>query len=225
VPVVDFDPQATPSHAMGLKDVDEEHTVWGITARDLIRHTEATNAGIAGAMSGRALPRREIPASIARGGLGALRTADFIAPTCWPTPDIVPSCANAALVEFASAQYRHPKPDRSFHECVSGWLDALPDQSYDMVLFDCPSAIGYQSMNAVYAADMLYVPSGPDYREHDPTTSLPGQLAEALADLEAFGAEAGGGPGDLPARGSCLDVRFLLTRFEPGAARRHARRL
>lgn len=49
--------------------------------------------------------------------------------------------------------------------------------------FDCPAAIGYQSMHAVFAADMLYVPSGLGYWENDSTTAFVGHLSEALEDL------------------------------------------
>ncbi|MDT8853581.1 AAA family ATPase [Paracoccaceae bacterium Fryx2] len=211
---VDFDPQATLSHSMGLSDVNEEHTVWGIMARDLIRETDRMNRSARGAESGAALPQRRLPASITDIGLGDLRVTDFIKPTCWSTIDIVPSCANAAFVEFASAQYRHVNPDWSFFAAVSRYLDALPDDSYDMIIFDCPPAIGYQSMNAVFAADVLYVPSGPGYWEYDSTTSFIGQLAEALEDLSAF---QGAFPaGKIPLPKEFLDVRFLLTRFEPG---------
>ncbi|WP_281827057.1 AAA family ATPase [Jannaschia rubra] len=211
---IDFDPQATLSHSMGLTDVTEEQTVWGIMARDLMRETERMNRVAEGAESGRALPRRRVPASIAETGLGDLRVGDFIRPTCWPIIDIVPSCANAAFVEFASAQYRHVNPDWSFFAAVERWLDALPPDGYDIVIFDCPPAIGYQSMNAVFAADILYIPSGPGYWEYDSTTSFIGQLSEALADLDDF--ETGT---DFPAGKShkaFLDVRFLLTRYEPG---------
>jgi chromosome partitioning protein len=211
---IDFDPQATLSHSMGLSDVSEEHTVWGIMARDLIRETERMNRATAGAETGRQVAQRRLPASIGDTGLGELRAADFIKPTCWPTIDIVPSCANAAFVEFASAQYRHVNPDWSFFAAVSRWLDSLPDDAYDMVIFDCPPAIGYQSMNAVFAADILYVPSGPGYWEYDSTTSFIGQLAEALADLSDFSADFPAGKSRLPKE--FLDVRFLLTRFEPG---------
>jgi hypothetical protein len=62
-----------------------------------------------------------------------------------------------------------------------------PGDAYDLILFDCPPAIGYQSMNAVFAADVLYIPSGPGYWEYDSTTSFIGQLAEALEDLSRFG--------------------------------------
>ena len=164
---VDFDPQATLSHSMGLTDVSEEQTVWGIMARDLVRETDRMNAAPVAAESGTALPRRTIPTSIRDLGLQELRIGDFIRPTNWPTIDIIPSCANAAFVEFASAQYRHLNPEWSFFAAVSRYLDRLPDDEWDLIFFDCPPAIGYQSMNAVFAADMLVIPSGPGYWEYE----------------------------------------------------------
>lgn len=213
--LVDFDPQATLTHSMGLHDVSEDLTVWGIIARDLIRETDRMNAGPRAAESGTALPQRRLPSSIRDLGLADLRVSDFIKPTAWTTIDIVPSCANAAFVEFASAQYRHLNPDWSFFAAVSRYLDALPDDAYDLIVFDCPPAIGYQSMNAVFAADVLYIPSGPGYWEYDSTTSFIGQLAEALGDLSAgFDGTFPAGKMRLPK--AFIDVRFLMTRYEPG---------
>ncbi len=213
--VVDFDPQATLSHSMGLTDVAEDYTVWGIMARDLIRETDRMNAAAVGAASGTTLPQRKIPASIRDLGLENLRTPDFIKPTAWSTIDIIPSCANAAFVEFASAQYRHLNPEWSFVAAVSRYLDTLADDDYDLILFDCPPAIGYQSMNAVFAADMLYVPSGPGYWEYDSTTSFIGQLSEALEDLShGFDGTFPAGKIGLPK--AFADIRFLMTRYEPG---------
>ncbi|MFC7704786.1 AAA family ATPase [Plastorhodobacter daqingensis] len=210
---VDFDPQATLSHSMGLSDVAEEFTVWGIMARDLIRETERMNAAARGAESGASLPQRRLPAQITEMGLADLRAKDFIKPTSWPTIDIIPSCANAAFVEFASAQYRHLNPEWSFFASVARYLDTLPADAYDLVIFDCPPAIGYQSMNAVFAADVLYIPSGPGYWEYDSTTSFIGQLGEALGDLSQFAGIVPAGTMQLPK--AFLDVRFLLTRYEP----------
>ncbi len=211
---VDFDPQATLSHSMGLSDVSEDHTVWGIMARDLIRETDRMNSAASGAASGTSLPQRRLPSSVRNMGLEDLRISDFIQSTSWPTIDIIPSCANAAFVEFARAQYRHLNPEWSFFAAVSRYLDALPDDAYDLILFDCPPAIGYQSMNAVFAADVLYIPSGPGYWEYDSTTSFIGQLAEALEDLSAgFGETFPAGKIALPK--AFADVKFLLTRFEP----------
>lgn len=209
---VDFDPQATLSHSMGLTDVAEEYTVWGVMARDLIQETLRMNSAVAGAESGTALPQRRLPAAITDMGLSDLRNSDFIKPTCWPTIDIIPSCANAAFVEFASAQYRHVNPEWSFFAAVSRFLDGLADDAYDMIIFDCPPAIGYQSMNAVFAADVLYIPSGPGYWEYDSTTSFIGQLSEALEDLARFTNSVPAGTMSLPK--VFADVRFLLTRYE-----------
>ena len=136
--VVDFDPQATLSHSMGLTDVAEDHTVWGIMARDLIRETARMNDAPTGAASGTALPRRSLPVSITGLGLDSLRSGDFIKPSSWTTIDVIPSCANAAFVEFASAQYRHLNPDWTFFAAVSRYLDQIPDDAYDLILFDCP---------------------------------------------------------------------------------------
>lgn len=210
--LVDFDPQATLSHSMGLSDVSEEVTVWGIMVRDLIRETERINSATRGAESGTALPQRKLPPSVMGMGLDALRVPDFIKPTSWPTIDIIPSCANAAFVEFASAQYRHLNPEWSFFGAVSRYLDQVSPDAYDLMIFDCPPAIGYQSMNAVFAADVLYIPSGPGYWEYDSTTSFIGQLSEALEDLGRF--RGGLPPGTSPDK-VFRDIRFLLTRFEP----------
>ncbi|WP_050759185.1 AAA family ATPase [Pseudooceanicola batsensis] len=212
---VDFDPQATLSHSMGLTDVSEERTVWGIMARDLIRETEGQNAAPRGAASGAALPLRSLPASITGLGIQDLRVSDFIQPTNWPTIDVIPSCANAAFVEFASAQYRHLNPEWSFFAAVNRFLDQLPEDQWDLVFFDCPPAIGYQSMNAVFAADMLYIPSGPGYWEYDSTTSFIGQLSEALEDL-AYGFEGSLSADKVTLPKAFHDVRFLLTRYEAG---------
>jgi len=210
---VDFDPQATLSHSMGLSDVAEEFTVWGIMARDLIRETERMNSAVSGAESGTSLPHRKLPPAITGMGLTDLRTMDFVKQTSWPTVDIIPSCANSAFVEFASAQYRNLNPEWSFFAAVSRYLDTIPDDAYDIIIFDCPPAIGYQSMNAVFAADVLYIPSGPGYWEYDSTTSFIGQLAEALGDLSQFQGIVPAGTMSLPK--AFLDLRFLLTRFEP----------
>ena len=210
---VDFDPQATLTHSMGVQDVDEERTVWGILVRDLVRETdrqveEMACAGIS------ARGRLGVPEAIRERGIDVLRPVDFIQPTAWPTVDVVPSCANAAFVEFASAQYRHHNPYWSFFAAVRRFLDALPADAYDIIFFDCPPAIGYQQMNAVFAADVLCVPSGPGYWEYDSTISFIGQLRDALEDLEVFAAGPATIPSDTDWRKVFGRVRFLLTRYE-----------
>lgn len=209
--VVDFDPQATMSHSFGLTDVNEENTVWGVLARDLYRETRRMRAEALPGEEDRYPELDRLPEAIQR--LGNKRHLDFIEVTNWPTIDIIPSCANAAFVEFASASYRAINRHWTFFGAVSRYLEALPRDAYDVIIFDCPPAIGYQSMNAVVASDILYVPSGPAWWEYDSTTSFIGQLGEALGEIvegyKGLGEEAG-----IRLPKEFAAIRFLLTKFE-----------
>ena len=209
--IVDFDPQATLTHSMGLTEVREWNTVWGIMCRDLCREADRIMDGYDDPDDCPFPSSEELPDDVR--SIGAQRVQDFIQPTCWSTIDIIPSCANAAFVEFASAQYRALHKAWSFFGCVARYLDELPDDQYDIILFDCPPAIGYQSLNAAFAADILYIPSGPGYWEYDSTTSYLGQLGDAMADIsEGFAAHAADAGITLPK--DFADIRMLMTRFE-----------
>ena len=208
---VDFDPQATLTHSMGLTEVKESHTVWGIMCRDLCRESNRIMDSYDDPDDCPYPAADELPEDVQ--SIGAQRFQEFIQPTCWPTIDIIPSCANAAFVEFASAQYRALHKAWSFFGCGARYLDELPDDQYDIIIFDCPPAIGYQSLNAAFAADILYIPSGPGYWEYDSTTSYLGQLGDAMADIsEGFASLAADAGITLPKQFS--DIRLLMTRFE-----------
>lgn len=210
--VVDFDPQATVTHSMGLTEVREESTVWGILCRDLCREADRIARSYDDPDDCPYPSSTELPPDVV--AVGRNRTQDFIHQTCWPTIDIIPSCANAAFVEFASAQYRSLHKAWSFFGCVARYLDELPDDQYDLIIFDCPPAIGYQSLNAAFAADVLYIPSGPGYWEYDSTTSFLGQLGDALEDIASGFAKVAEDAGiTLPK--AFADTRILMTRFEP----------
>ncbi|MFK7752416.1 MAG: AAA family ATPase [Sedimentitalea sp.] len=209
--IIDFDPQATLTHSMGLTEVREWNTVWGIMCRDLCREADRIADGYDDPDDCPFPASDDLPEDVQ--SIGAQRFQDFIQPTCWPTIDIIPSCANAAFVEFASAQYRALHKAWSFFGCVSRYLDELPEDQYDIILFDCPPAIGYQSLNAAFAADILYVPSGPGYWEYDSTTSYLGQLGDAMGEISTGFATLAADAGiTLPKQFS--DIRILMTRFE-----------
>ena len=208
---IDFDPQATLTHSMGLNEVKETNTVWGIMCRDLCREADRIADSYDDPDDCPYPSSDELPEDVQ--SIGAQRFQDFIQPTCWTTIDIIPSCANAAFVEFASAQYRSLHKAWSFFGCVARYLDELPDDQYDLIIFDCPPAIGYQSLNAAFAADILYIPSGPGYWEYDSTTSYLGQLGDAMQDIsEGFTTLAEDAGLMLPKQ--FHDVRLLMTRFE-----------
>lgn len=209
--VVDFDPQATLTHAMGLVEVSEEDTVWGVMCRDLYREAAAIAASFDRVKDCPYPHGDKLPAGVVE--IGPRRVDEFIQSTCWPTIDIIPSCANAAFVEFASAQYRAIHPAWTFFLCVDRYLNELPEDQYDFIIFDCPPAIGYQSLNAAFAADILYVPTGPGYWEYDSTTSFLGQLSDALEDIEAGFGETAGQWGHHASK-SFDAVKLLVTRYE-----------
>lgn len=210
--VIDFDPQATMTHSMGLVEVKEWNTVWGIMCRDLCREADRIARAYDHPDDCPYPAADELPEDVQ--SIGAQRVQDFIQKTSWPTIDIIPSCANAAFVEFASAQYRSMHKAWSFFGCVARYLDELPDDQYDLILFDCPPAIGYQSLNAAFAADILYIPSGPGYWEYDSTTSFLGQLGDALEDI-SVGYEKIAEDAGIRLPKQFDDVRMLMTRFEP----------
>ena len=208
---VDFDPQATLTHSMGLTEVKEWNTGWGIMCRDLCREADRILESYEDPDECPYPGSDELPDDVR--SIGSQRFQDFIQPPCWPTIDIIPSCANAAFVEFASAQYRSLHKAWSFFGCVARYLDELPDDQYDIIIFDCPPAIGYQSLNAAFAADILYIPSGPGYWEYDSTTSYLGQLGDAMADIsEGFASTAESAGLSLPK--TFADIRLLMTRYE-----------
>ncbi len=208
---IDFDPQATLTHSMGLVEIKEWNTVWGIMCRDLCREADRITATYDDPDDCPHPSSDELPDDVQ--SIGSQRVQDFIQKTCWPTIDIVPSCSNAAFVEFASAQYRALHKAWTFFGCVARYLDELPDDQYDVIIFDCPPAIGYQSLNAAFASDILYIPSGPGYWEYDSTTSYLGQLGDAMADIsEGFAGLAEEAGLHLPK--TFRDVRLLMTRFE-----------
>ncbi|MGF1658496.1 MAG: AAA family ATPase [Rubrimonas sp.] len=209
--VIDFDPQATLTHAMGLVEVDEENTVWGVMCRDLYREAARIAASYDRPQDCPYPSGADLPDGVVE--IGPRRVDEFIQRTCWPTIDIIPSCANAAFVEFASAQYRAIHPAWTFFLCVDRYLGELPADQYDFVIFDCPPAIGYQSLNATFAADLLYVPTGPGYWEYDSTTSFLGQLSDALADIEEGFGPAARAAGFSAAK-SFAAMRLLMTRYE-----------
>lgn len=208
---IDFDPQATLTHSMGLVEVKEWNTVWGIMCRDLCREANRIVETYDDPDDCPYPSSDELPDDVQ--SIGAQRVQDFIIETCWPTIDIIPSCANAAFVEFASAQYRSIHKAWSFFGCIDRYLAELPDDQYDLIIFDCPPAIGYQSLNAAFAADILYIPSGPGYWEYDSTTSYLGQLSDAMADIsDGFGPIAEDAGLKLPKQ--FWDIKLLMTRFE-----------
>nr|WP_019956789.1 AAA family ATPase [Yoonia vestfoldensis] len=202
--LIDCDPQAVLSRSLGVTHVSREQTIWGILARDLVTQTAQMNAAQAGHASHAA------PASLRKLGLEDLRNTDFIRKTPWSTIDLIPSCVEAAFVSFASTHYRQLDRDWSHYAALSRFLDHLPNDAWDLVFLDCPPGIGFHSINALYASDMLCVPTAATWDDFDSTTAFIGQIA---AVLEELGQDTRAAGTSTRAKAFC-DMRVLLTRFD-----------
>ena len=162
---LDLDPSAALTRMMGVQDIQETHASWGVICRDMAKESNAT-----------------LPETVQ--SIGAQRAQDFIHHTSWPTIDIIPASPNAAFGELTLTKYRTLDPEWEYAAAITRYLDALPDDQYDLILMDCPPAINQQTLNAFLAADILYVPTGPTVSDYENTTMFLRQLGVSLAKTQ-----------------------------------------
>lgn len=121
-------------------------------------------------------------ATVYEGLLGKVSLSQLIVPTAWPNLDILPANANlaAAELELAAAEGREQYLKR-----------LLAGQKYDVVVVDCPPALGLLSINGLVAADWLLVPVQAEYLAMEGLGQLlgvVGRVRKSLnADLELLG--------------------------------------
>jgi hypothetical protein len=106
---IDFDPQATLTHSMGIVEVREWETVWGIMCRDLCREADRITATYDDPDDCPYPSADELPQDVQ--SIAAQRVQDFIQETCWPTIDIIPSCAQAQLADVQRLGFGHGADD------------------------------------------------------------------------------------------------------------------
>ncbi len=101
---------------------------------------------------------REIRDSVADVLLNSVNLASICRETIIPGLDIIPSNTDMDLAEqFLSV--------RKNHELIlrNALTTQLPAQAYDYILLDCPPALGVVTSNALHAAQLLIIPTQPEY--------------------------------------------------------------
>jgi len=207
--VIDLDSQGSMTSIMGGRVEDEWSTVFPLLARDYARHIVAENR-VREARGEPALPLDETMTEALETGAD-----DVIQNTHWPNIDLIGAQLNLYWAEFQVPVWRMALRSWPLWDALTGFLeqDGILDR-YDIVILDTPPALGYLTINALAAADILLVPLGASFLEFDSTGRFFDMLYSTFASIEE-GENAGRRRDGLPEMKFEWDVvRAMITRFD-----------
>ena len=209
--VIDLDSQGSMTSIMGGQVEDEWQTCFPLLAKDFGRHMEAENARRA-AVGTAPLPFDETIKEAL-----TVSPRNLIQGTHWPNIDLIGAQLNLYWAEFQVPVWRMqsrswPLWDALTHSLEDGGL--LED--YDIILLDTPPALGYLTINALAAADILIVPMGASFLEFDSTGRFFDMLYSTFASIEEGENRARRRDGLPEIKFEWDAVRTLITRFDAG---------
>lgn len=205
--VIDLDSQASMSALFGVTAEDERQTAYALMAWDRAR-TELARAGQDTSSSG---PKGGRTDQDSPDPWLDLTADDLIRPTHWPTVDILPAQLNLYWAEFQIPVWLQAARGWRFWDALGNFLtDQRLLDDYDLVIVDTPPALGYLTINALAAADILLVPVGASFIEFDSTGRFFDMLATTFASIEETLAESH----DTPPKFTWDAVQVLLTRYD-----------
>ena len=177
--VIDLDSQGSMTSIMGGQVEDEWQTAFPILARDFAEHQQGENLVREA--------RGEAPFALDETLTEALTVSprNLIQPTHWPNIDLIGAQLNLYWAEFQIPVWRMQGRGWALWDSLSNGLeknDILKD--YDLVLLDTPPALGYLTINALAAADILLVPLGASFLEFDSTGRFFDMLYSTFASIE-----------------------------------------
>lgn len=177
--VIDLDSQGSMTSILGGTVKDEWQTVFPLLAKHYAQAVLAENT-VREARGASPLPLDETLTA-------ALNTtaADVIQRTHWPNIDLISAQLNLYWAEFQVPVWRMGLRSWPLWDALTGFLDSegLLDR-YDIVFLDTPPALGYLTINALAAADILLVPLGASFLEFDSTGRFFDMLYSTFASIE-----------------------------------------
>ena len=209
--VIDLDSQGSMTSIMGGAVQDEWQTVFPLLAKDFARHRTAENQ-VREARGQASLPFDETLLEAQK-----INSSDVIQSTHWPNIDLIGAQLNLYWAEFQIPVWRMGERGWPLWDGLSNFLneEGLLDR-YDVVLLDTPPALGYLTINALAAADILLVPLGASFLEFDSTGRFFDMLYSTFASIED-GENAARRAAGLPETRFEWDVvRTIITRFDTG---------
>ena len=209
--VVDLDSQGSMTSIFGGKIADEWQTVFPMLARHYGEHLRRENLS--------RLDRGEAPLPLEDTVAQALelKAQDLAQKTHWPNIDLIGAQLDLYWAEFQVPVWRMASRTWKLWDALSERLEAdgvLSD--YDVVILDTPPALGYLTINALAAADILLVPTGASFLEFESTGRFFDMLHATFASIEEgenIAARALGRPG-LSFEWDA--VRAIVTRYDAG---------
>ncbi|WP_424968877.1 AAA family ATPase [Dinoroseobacter sp. S375] len=207
--VIDLDSQGSMTSIMGGTVEDEWQTAFPLIAKDYAQALQAENT-VRAAAGQPALPFDETLTEALD-----VSPRDLIQPTHWPNIDLIGAQLNLYWAEFQVPVWRMQLRSWPLWDGLTNALEGagLLDD-YDIVLLDTPPALGYLTINALAAADILLVPLGASFLEFDSTGRFFDMLYSTFASIED-GENAARRRDGLPEMRFEWDaVRALITRFD-----------
>ncbi len=207
--VVDLDSQGSMTSIFGGKVEDEWKTAFPLLARHYGEHLRHENQA--------RLDRGEAPHPLDETVLQALElsTGDLAQKTHWPNIDLIGAQLDLYWAEFQVPVWRMAARSWKLWEALSERLEADGAlKAYDVIILDTPPALGYLTINALAAADILLVPTGASFLEFESTGRFFDMLHATFASIEEgenIAARALGRPG-LAFEWDA--VRAIVTRYD-----------
>ena len=209
--LIDLDSQGSMTSIFGGRVEDEWQTVFPLLARHYAEAAQAENQV--------RVSRGETPIEIDETLAEALTITapDLVQKTHWPNIDLIGAQLNLYWAEFQIPVWRMAARGWKLWDALTDRLEAdgvLDD--YDIVFVDTPPALGYLTINALAAADILLVPLGASFLEFDSTGRFFDMLYSTFASIEE-GENRIRRQDGLPEMKFEWDaVRALITRFDAG---------
>ena len=207
--VIDLDSQGSMTSIMGGTVPDEWSTAFPLLAKDYARHVLAENE------VRRAAGNSEIPLDETLTESLSVSPRNLIQSTHWPNIDLIGAQLNLYWSEFQVPVWRMQLRSWPLWDALT---NALEDEKilddYDIIMLDTPPALGYLTINALAAADILVVPLGASFLEFDSTGRFFDMLYSTFASIED-GENTARRRDGLPEMKFEWDaVRALVTRFD-----------
>jgi chromosome partitioning protein len=144
-----------------------------------------------------------------------LSSEDLIQSTHWPNIDLIGAQLDLYWAEFQIPVWRMASRGWKLWEALSRQLetDGVLDR-YDLIILDTPPALGYLTINALSAADILLVPLGASFLEFDSTGRFFDMLHATFSSIEDSENTAARALGLGETRFEWDAVRAVLTRYD-----------